>query len=229
MSSGDLMVVAAGDDISLPNRVGRIVDVYEKHERQPMVIHSSVIKINDSNESLGLYLPPVIEKNMGILEIAASQSLYIGATGAWKRSLHKDFGPIVFKNSYEDLVLGFRAAIKNSLIYIDDPLVLYRFGVGISAQKKNSFFHMKRKMESRVKLLTTSKSVCDQRAMDVGCVPERSDAHALKKIILNQIFLMEKRLDFYKRPMALFISIFSMNFIGVVKIILSELKFLIKV
>lgn len=226
MSSGELIVVAAGDDISLPNRVKSIVDVYEKNKRKSLVIHSSALKINDSNELVGLYFPPVIEQKMDIFEIAASQGLYIGATGAWSRSIYKDFGPIVFKDSYEDLVLGFRAAMKGSLVYIDEPLVMYRFGVGISAIKKHSFFDIKSKVRRRIKLLITSKSVYEQRMSDLGCIG--GDVYALKKVISKKLFFEEQKINFYKKPFLFFRLIFSFNLIIAIKVIFSEFKFLIR-
>lgn len=228
ISSGDFMVIAAGDDISLSGRVKIMVDVYEKNKRKPLVIHSSAFKINDSNQLMGTYFPPVIEQNMNILQIAESRGLYIGATAAWSRSIYKDFGPIIFKDSYEDLVFGFRAAIRDSLFYINEPLVMYRFGVGISSQKKHGFFDVKNKIKGRVKLLTINKSVYEQRMKDVDCVEGRDDLNFLKAILLKNISLQEMKINFYKKPMALLGLIFSENFFLAIKAIVGESRFLIK-
>lgn len=228
ISSGDLMVVAAGDDISLPDRVEVVVDVYLKNRQKPVVIHSSALKINDSNDSMGLYFPPVIEQNMDIFQVAASKGLYIGATAAWSRLIYKDFGPIIHEDSYEDLVLGFRAALRDSLIYVDQPLVRYRFGVGVSVQRRYSFLDVRKKVEGRLRLLKINKSVYKQRLMDVGCAGDRGDVHYLRKILVNCIFLEERRIDFYVRPLSVFRSFFSVKFFLAAKAVLGELKFLIK-
>src|SRR5260370_29744892 len=44
LSSGELIVAAAGDDISLPDRVSEIVDAYERSGRSALLFHSKVRK-----------------------------------------------------------------------------------------------------------------------------------------------------------------------------------------
>lgn len=132
ISNGELIVAAAGDDISLPHRVSRIVEAYIAAEKSALLIHSNVTKISKDGNDCGELIPPVISRDMSLIDIATSMSLYIGASGAWNKRLFAIFGPLSYKNAYEDSTLGFRAALTDSLLYINESLVNYRIGIGIS-------------------------------------------------------------------------------------------------
>ena len=45
----------------------------------------------------------------------------------------QSFELIKFEHAYEDLVWGFRAALLDGLIYVDQPLLKYRIGAGITS------------------------------------------------------------------------------------------------
>jgi glycosyltransferase involved in cell wall biosynthesis len=47
MSSGELLVVAAGDDVSLPDRCARLVDYWLSEDRRPDLIASDLIDLDD--------------------------------------------------------------------------------------------------------------------------------------------------------------------------------------
>lgn len=136
ISNGELIVAAAGDDISFPHRVSRIVEAYIASEKSALLIHSNVSKIDINEHDCGVWIPPVISRNMSLTDIAEGLELYIGASGAWNKKLFEHFGPLHYKKTYEDLVLCFRAALLNSLLYINESLVNYRVGVGMT--KKTS-------------------------------------------------------------------------------------------
>lgn len=132
ISKGELIIAAAGDDVSLPHRVSRIVEAYIASEKSALLIHSNVKKISINGNYCGELVPPVISRGMSLIDIATSMSLYIGASGAWNKRLFESFGPLSYKNAYEDSTLGFRAALTDSLLYINESLVNYRIGIGIS-------------------------------------------------------------------------------------------------
>ena len=128
ISSGDLIVVAAGDDISLPHRVSKIVQTYLSFEGRANCIHSNVMKIDRSGQALGLSTPPLADKRLSLAEMTLTMSLIIGATHAWTREVFNRFGPIAQTNAYEDLVLAYRSALIGEIAYIGEPLVHYRVG-----------------------------------------------------------------------------------------------------
>ena len=134
LSSGELIVYAAGDDISLPYRTEKLVERYLASGRSASLIHSSVYLIDISGNRVGTRLPPVISGCLNLGEIAVSGALIIGATTAFTRKIEETFGPIKYSKCIEDLVMGFRSALTGGLEYISEPLILYRHESGITAR-----------------------------------------------------------------------------------------------
>ena len=168
ISSGELIVAAAGDDVSLDHRVSRIAEAYLTSDRSALVVHSNARKIDKNGCDLGEWIPPIITQEMNLGDIAISLGLYIGATGAWSKKLFEDFGPLYYKNAYEDSTLGFRAALTDSLLHINKPLVNYRIGIGISCKKYSlEHFGILKKLINEYR---TQKDVFLQRKMDLKCI-----------------------------------------------------------
>ena len=75
------------------------------------------------------YTSATLYKTKNIIKIARSMKLYLGATGAWHRGLYEKYGQIN-EGCYEDLVMGFRAALEGKVHIIPEKLVVYRIGSG---------------------------------------------------------------------------------------------------
>ena len=142
LSSGELIVYAAGDDISLPYRTAKLVECYLASSRKASLIHSSVYLIDNDENRVGMRLPPVISGGLDIHGMAVSGALIIGATSAFTRNINIIFGPITYSKCIEDLVMGFRSALTGGLEYMDEPLILYRHESGITAKsgRRNQSF-----------------------------------------------------------------------------------------
>lgn len=135
MARGEIVVLAAGDDVSLPERVVRIVEAF-RCDSAVMMVHSDVVKLNRDGHELGVWQPPIAGKADDLLAIAIGFGIHIGATGAYRRAVFERFGPLVEREAYEDLVLGFRARLLGKLAYIESPLVRYRIDTGLSRKQK---------------------------------------------------------------------------------------------
>ncbi len=134
LSSGELIVYAAGDDISLPDRTAKLVECYLASGRKASLIHSSVYLIDNDGNMVGMRLPPVISGDLDIRDMAVSGALIIGATSAFTRNIEEIFGLITYSKCIEDLVMGFRSALTGGLEFMDEPLILYRPESGITAK-----------------------------------------------------------------------------------------------
>jgi glycosyltransferase involved in cell wall biosynthesis len=132
LSTGDVIIAAAGDDISLPHRSQRILDTFAAQEPLLLCSYAKVIDPDGAAVTGDFKTALFYRGNWTLAGAARSKSLYIGATGAWHRSLYTDYGPID-PESYEDLVLGFRAALLNRVAIIEEELVQYRLGIGITS------------------------------------------------------------------------------------------------
>lgn len=130
-TQSDVLIPFAGDDRFRPDRVRKLVERLE--EDGAWLVHSDVRCIGPD----GAPVPPVhadatFYRTTCAHAAALSKGLFIGATAGWRRALFDKYGPLPENRAYEDLVLGFRAALEGAVSHVAEPLVEYRVGVGLS-------------------------------------------------------------------------------------------------
>lgn len=126
LATGELIVAAAGDDISLPERVEYVVRAYLQSNREGKSIYSNAIIIDSNGQREGLYLGPSIPLSTSLLDIAKQSGGVLGCTHAWHKDVFDLWGPMDSEVTREDAVIPFRSALLGKVIYINVPLVLYR-------------------------------------------------------------------------------------------------------
>lgn len=126
ISNGSVIVHAAGDDISLPDRT-KILIHYLLKEQAPSLIMSNSLLINESGEHLGIEYPlenrtySLKPKNPFLKQVPGG-----GQTVALKRALVEKFpdpNPLLIA---EDQTLWIRANLIDGILYIPNILVKYR-------------------------------------------------------------------------------------------------------
>ena len=128
LASGELLVVAAGDDISLPNRCELVVKCWIDHGRRPDLIASALTDMDDSGITHGRITPTDLGTYRSFEDWAARQPWVIGASHVWTRRLFHQFGPIMQGAMAEDQIMTLRAIVAGGAISLGDPLVNYRRG-----------------------------------------------------------------------------------------------------
>jgi GT2 family glycosyltransferase len=186
-ATGNILIAAAGDDISEPDRVCRIIEIFD--QSHPLLVHSRVTPIRNpvSNDRLP-FEKALFFRTTDIMAAAGSMSLYIGATAAWHRDIFAKYGPIPERDCYEDLALGFRAALEGRVAFISDALVRYRVGVGISAAIDH-FASLDTWTDHRLLGLRRNLVVLHQRIKDAttfGLPVNHPVMHALRHHVLRQ-------------------------------------------
>ena len=203
LSKGSYIVAAAGDDVSLPNRT----EVISKEIIQycPTLIHSNVQPIDDKGKRLSVITyDPTFWRTVDPYASARSVGLYIGATGVWKKGLFRKYGKIKFTNAYEDLVIGYRAALEGNIKFIDEPLVLYRVNTGIS--------HMPDQSSSRavLKYFSARTKIAQIYSFEQRLVDTENSNHEdkaeLLTIIKYQISLYRAKYRLYNSPLEFIIK-----------------------
>lgn len=135
VATGDVLIPAYGDDISLPNRAAEIMKAFEAEA--PLLVHSDAMAIDpEGNETATNYRKADFFRTTDPLDTATSMAVYLGASGAWHRELFTKYGPLKHPNIYDDHVFGFRAALEGRVSLIEKPLLKYREGIGLSHQLK---------------------------------------------------------------------------------------------
>lgn len=223
IARSEIIVMAAGDDISVPCRTDRIVKSFLSSE-DVYLVHSNVIKIDEDNKVLGVMIPPIIEKKMLINDIAIAEGIHIGASAGYRKSIYKYFGPIERCDVYEDLILGFRSSLLGKIAYLNESLVNYRHGVGLSTKDLSS---KNKILSSRMKYIKRSIANLTQRSIDCAKYQHVELNNDLQFAILKEIRANRMRYLFYKRTCLFISGLFTKRRVDVFNAFIAEIKFLI--
>ena len=149
LSRGELILLGAGDDISLPDRTETIFQAWDLFARRATSIYSDYTSISESGKPLesGRESEPSHETRCEeevstLLSFVESlKPVVCGCTHAFAPRLFSLFGPLTDSVTYEDLALSFRSYAVGSVLHVNRPLVLYR------RHSENVSFH---KLEGRI-------------------------------------------------------------------------------
>ncbi|KXS54961.1 MAG: glycosyl transferase [Marinobacter sp. T13-3] len=225
----ELVVLAAGDDVSLPDRVTKIVDFYKSAGR-PQLIFSNAYKIDKDGNLVGGLGPEKVLPIQDFDEVLRSLDgvggrigLYLGATGAWSMSLWNKYGGINYAACWEDVVMGFRAMLEDSYLFIDEPLVKYRVNVGLSSMKSDQMGSVLSLRQQKIKL---KRDLALQRLDDLMLSPHANDGFA-NKLVALQVLEHTFRLSIYQPSFRVLRHFIRSPRISI-KVICSELLFFLK-
>jgi glycosyltransferase involved in cell wall biosynthesis len=136
-SSGELIVLAAGDDISLPSRVSVTVSCWVKNGKLPDSMWTSVELIDQHCSIVGHWRAGFSKYGL----FGKTRKLVpelLGCSHAFTRRSYDFFGDLDPQLVYEDRVLAFRSLLLGGLLPIDKPLVQYRVHSGSISAMENS-------------------------------------------------------------------------------------------
>jgi len=130
-ASAEFIIVAAGDDVSLPNRVQTLLNTWYKSNSTLDLIASYAMRIDHKGLEKGRIELSQLSQWKNAALWVKKRPYVIGATFAFTKKLFEQFGPIAPGVDYEDQVLSLRAATLGSGLTLTEPLLLYREG-GVS-------------------------------------------------------------------------------------------------
>lgn len=134
--NSELVVMAAGDDISEKNRVSRIVDEWIKNNKPSLVAHN-LIEINEHGNKIQCFrtIQYKLQRNRALTNntYALLQYLkfhqpipFLGAAVAYKTNTYRKFNDHITFPDYEDHLMYFRALLSDGAHYFDEKLIRYR-------------------------------------------------------------------------------------------------------
>ena len=109
LSTGELLFVAAGDDVSLPQRCDTVVQAWLAHGCRPDLIASSLLDMDDAGGLHAAIVPSDLQRYRSVADWVANPPFVVGAAQAWTRRLFERFGPLPSGVVAEDLIMVFRA------------------------------------------------------------------------------------------------------------------------
>jgi glycosyltransferase involved in cell wall biosynthesis len=126
-ASGDIIINAAGDDISMPNRAQIVYSHLSNKESNISAIYSNVEIIDSKGESNGVLFknPPFFSRN--IEDFKKTRICWAhGSSLDFRKILFEKYGKFNPELLQEDGVIAFRALLEGNLEYVNMPLVKYR-------------------------------------------------------------------------------------------------------
>lgn len=185
LARGKYLVVAAGDDISVPHRTERLVELLEKEEGD--FAWSAYDPLEDSDENVQAFVEDFATEakifNLPVRRI-------LGATAAYRTSILQDIPDLTKPIFYEDSFFEVSAAINNHKIVFDpDKLLKYRIlANSLSMRKSPDAAQMEENLATRYErisetVLTAIETFSTAKTME--CRPELDD--------------LRKQAVFYKR------------------------------
>jgi glycosyltransferase involved in cell wall biosynthesis len=183
LAQGVLLVYNAGDDISHPDRVARLYAAFA--DTRPGMVHSNVVDMDGDGKDL----PRQRDRQrhleldgLSLADLATTKNNCIGASCAWSPRLHQVFGPITETGLFEDRVLYFRARLLGDVAYVDDRLLRYRRGTGLSFDRGTGDARTQRNYQIDLATLRQRRLDCLRVAPDAADVLKALDAKIAKRV-----------------------------------------------
>lgn len=128
LARGELVVVAAGDDISLPQRTSTLYHAWCASGGKAFSLFSDAFLIDEEDRRIGILHG---ETGPGIADSpeSALRKGGVGVSGCthmFSRETYDRFGPIDPCVMAEDMAIPFRSLILGEICYVDEQLVMYR-------------------------------------------------------------------------------------------------------
>ena len=134
---GELLIMAGGDDISLPERTARTVEAWNESGRRATILYSRFSVIDESGQPqcglIGDSFPVtdarwIHQKATPLRFARRRRPAFCGCAQAVSRRLYSLFGPLPDRICYEDTALSFRTVLAGGLFtFINAHLVKYRW------------------------------------------------------------------------------------------------------
>ena len=125
-AGGVYIIVAAGDDISKPERTSTLVDVFMNDETI-YCTYSNLTTINGVGEVGREWVSANWKpKTDSLLTACTTDGGVFGCSAAWHRGVFDYFGPLDDGVIHEDRVIPFRAMLLGRIHYVPAPLLFYR-------------------------------------------------------------------------------------------------------
>ena len=125
IARGELIVGAAGDDVSLPDRCEQLIEYWQETGSKLKSIYSDAILVDKIGQSIGFATGPPFISSLNEMLRHLMPGVK-GCTHAWTRDVFTRFGPILPDTVYEDRVIPLRSYLSGGIGYCPKQLVRYR-------------------------------------------------------------------------------------------------------
>jgi glycosyltransferase involved in cell wall biosynthesis len=135
LSRGEMLFVAAGDDVSLPQRCARVMQAWCASNQRLDLIAAALIDVDEAGQPGAVITPSDLAEYRSAADWLARPPFVVGAAQAWTRRVFERFGPLPKGVVAEDLIMVLRAVMSGGAVTLAEPLVRYRRG-GLSFRRR---------------------------------------------------------------------------------------------
>jgi len=142
---GELLIMNCDDDISMPDKVARIVESWVKYDKKPTAIAVSSTIIDQKGEPVGRFdlgKERLLSRSLvSFMRLGCPNGMYggTGAAFAYSKKVIDTFGPITTRFTADDAVMVRRAYLLGPILILPDLLFKYRVGDGLSTRRSETF------------------------------------------------------------------------------------------
>ena len=172
MATGELIVMAAGDDVSLPERTAHMAAFWRASACPHGSLFSNMEVIDENGASSGLHFTQFMDSGSpypNTIEgmIRLHKPGIAGCSHVMHRDVYRLFGPLNADVVAEDATLGFRAAALGGIQFLNTPLVKYRRHANAITGKNTALMSQAQLSAERVRLLKFNASILRQWERDL--------------------------------------------------------------
>jgi len=139
LASADIIVLAAGDDISLPERVEQTVQLFDSNPMAMQVTASKKV-IDETSKIISSYEIKTMVQNYDLKNLITAKSFMVGGgASAYRRKVFTFFGPLNLECPTEDSTLRNRSLLLGKLYQSADIWYYYRIHSNNISSPNNIF------------------------------------------------------------------------------------------
>jgi glycosyltransferase involved in cell wall biosynthesis len=179
-TSGELLVTAAGDDVSMPERVQKLTQAWDASGQRADLVASDFITMAPD----GALRQRMATDDLSALTLESwlrRMPFTVGATHAFTRRSMQRFGPFIDGVCYEDRIMVLRALLGGGALTVSEPLVHYRAGGSSNPARiytAEQALHRHRRY-NRLRLAEVRQFMQDARGAGCGSLIESAFAKTL--------------------------------------------------
>jgi glycosyltransferase involved in cell wall biosynthesis len=134
LARGELIVAAAGDDVSRPSRSAAMAALWSSHDYRPDLLYCNVEMIDSHGRSRGVFRT-AHGNGMTAIRVARDGYCALGAATTWTKRLWREHPGLPAECTIEDQALSLRAVLSGGVVHHVEPLVRYRVGASIRSRQ----------------------------------------------------------------------------------------------